>query len=249
MRLTNGRRRSSEHLDGLNGRDSWRPSRRRGGPPPPPDPLSVRPSAPPSPSVRGPGGAGSGPHLTDLRRLAGPLRRALHSAHRNDATPRPDDATPGRTPGHVAGARKGVFTAYVRGSRRSSSIRPAGTSMLRDGRSKWKGHPATLTSPVGACVGALNPLLGGSGRSQGGPRWVSVVSEAHDQGPQPVPRYLDRLNGRDSPMPIASPPVPYLRPTHSCAMRGRGLLVSNPHSNKIAAERGGVTMWILLCGF
>ena len=58
--------------------------------------------------------------------------------------------------------------------------------------------PATLTSPVGACVGALNPLLGGSGRSQGGPRWVSLVSEAHDQGPQPVPRYLDRLNGRDT---------------------------------------------------
>jgi hypothetical protein len=26
---------------------------------------------------------------------------------------------------------------------------------------------------------------------------VSVVSGAHDQGPQPVPRYLDRLNGRD----------------------------------------------------
>jgi hypothetical protein len=26
---------------------------------------------------------------------------------------------------------------------------------------------------------------------------VSVVSEAHDHGPQPVPRYLDRLNGRD----------------------------------------------------
>jgi hypothetical protein len=24
-----------------------------------------------------------------------------------------------------------------------------------------------------------------------------VVSEAHDQGPQPVPRYLDQLNGRD----------------------------------------------------
>jgi hypothetical protein len=70
------------------------------------------PPAPPSPSVRGPGGAGSGPHLTDLRRLAGPLRRALHSAHRNDATPRRDDATPGRTPGHVAGARKGVFTAF-----------------------------------------------------------------------------------------------------------------------------------------
>ena len=43
-----------------------------------------------------------------------------------------------------------------------------------------------------------NPLLGGSARSQGGPRWVSVVSEAHDQGPQPVPRYLDRLNGRTS---------------------------------------------------
>ena len=27
---------------------------------------------------------------------------------------------------------------------------------------------------------------------------MSVVSEAHDQGPQPVPRYLDRLNGRDT---------------------------------------------------
>jgi hypothetical protein len=27
---------------------------------------------------------------------------------------------------------------------------------------------------------------------------VSVVSEAHDHGPQPVPRYPDRLNGRDS---------------------------------------------------
>ena len=27
---------------------------------------------------------------------------------------------------------------------------------------------------------------------------MSVVSEAHDQGPQPVPRYLDRLNGRDN---------------------------------------------------
>jgi hypothetical protein len=27
---------------------------------------------------------------------------------------------------------------------------------------------------------------------------VSLVSEAHDQGPQPVPRYLARLNGRDS---------------------------------------------------
>jgi hypothetical protein len=24
------------------------------------------------------------------------------------------------------------------------------------------------------------------------------MSEAHDQGPQPVPRYLDRQNGRDS---------------------------------------------------
>ena len=52
-------------------------------------------------------------------------------------------------------------------------------------------------SPVGACVGALNPPLAGSGRSQGRPRWVPVVSEAHDQGPQPVPRYLDLLNGRD----------------------------------------------------
>jgi hypothetical protein len=31
----------------------------------------------------------------------------------------------------------------------------------------------------------------------GGPRCVSVVSEAHDHGPQPVPWYLDRLNGRD----------------------------------------------------
>ena len=53
---------------------------------------------------------------------------------------------------------------------------------------------------AGRCVrlGALNPLLGGSERSQGGPRWVSVVSVVHDQGPQPVPRYLDRLNGRDS---------------------------------------------------
>ena len=29
------------------------------------------------------------------RRLAGPLRRALHSAHRSDATPHRDDATPG----------------------------------------------------------------------------------------------------------------------------------------------------------
>ena len=27
---------------------------------------------------------------------------------------------------------------------------------------------------------------------------MSVVSEAHDHGPQPVPRYLDRLNGRDT---------------------------------------------------
>src|SRR5262249_40818404 len=37
------------------------------------------------------------------------LRRALHSAQRYDATP-------GRTPGLVAGARNGVFTAYVRSS-------------------------------------------------------------------------------------------------------------------------------------
>ena len=57
----------------------------------------------------------------------------------------------------------------------------------------------TSTSPVGACASVRwNPLLGGSARSQGGPRWVSVVSEAHDQGPQPVPRYLDRLNGSDN---------------------------------------------------
>ena len=27
---------------------------------------------------------------------------------------------------------------------------------------------------------------------------MSVVSEAHDQGPQPVPRCLNRLNGRDT---------------------------------------------------
>jgi hypothetical protein len=56
---------------------------------------------------------------------------------------------------------------------------------------------------VGRCVrlGALEPHLGSSARSQGGPRWVSVVSGAHDQGPQPVPRYLDRLNGRDTGRP------------------------------------------------
>jgi hypothetical protein len=57
--------------------------------------------------------------------------------------------------------------------------------------------PATLTASVGACASVRwNPLLGGSARSQGGLRWVSVVSEAHDQGPQPVPRYLSRINGR-----------------------------------------------------
>ena len=43
---------------------------------------------------------------TDLPSPCRVLRRALHSAHRNDATP-------GRTPGRVAGARNGVFTAYV----------------------------------------------------------------------------------------------------------------------------------------
>ena len=64
------------------------------------------PPARPPPSVRGPGGAGSGPHLTDLPSPCRVLRRALHSAHRNDATP-------GRTPGRAAGARNGVFTAYV----------------------------------------------------------------------------------------------------------------------------------------
>jgi hypothetical protein len=74
---------------------------------------SRAPPAPRSPSVRGPGGAGSGPHLTDLPSPCRALRRALHSAHRNDATPHRDDAMPGRTPGRVAGARKGVFTAYV----------------------------------------------------------------------------------------------------------------------------------------
>jgi hypothetical protein len=53
-------------------------------------------------------------------------------------------------------------------------------------------------APVGACASVRwNPLIGGSARSQGGPRWASVVSEAHDQGPQPVPRYLNGLNGRD----------------------------------------------------
>ena len=59
--------------------------------------------------------------------------------------------------------------------------------------------PTTLTSPVGACASVHgNPLLDGSARSQGGPCCVSVVSEAYDQEPQPVPRYLDRLNGRDT---------------------------------------------------
>jgi hypothetical protein len=62
------------------------------------------PPASTSPSVRGPGGAGSGPHLTDLPSPCRALRRGLHSAHRNDATPHRDDATPGRTPGRWAGA-------------------------------------------------------------------------------------------------------------------------------------------------
>jgi hypothetical protein len=60
-----------------------------------------------------PPGAGSGPHLTDLPSPCRALRRALHSGHRSDVTPHCHDATPGRTPGRVAGARKGVFTAYV----------------------------------------------------------------------------------------------------------------------------------------
>jgi putative tryptophan/tyrosine transport system substrate-binding protein len=41
---------------------------------------------------------------------------------------------------------------------------------------------------------ALNPLLGGSGWSQGGPRRVSVVLEAHDQGPLSVSR-LEEFEG------------------------------------------------------
>jgi hypothetical protein len=87
-----------------------------GGPPPPPDPARSRPPpAPPSPYVRGLGGTGSGFHLTDLPLPCRPLRRALHSAHRTDVTPHRDDATPGRTPGHVAGARKAVVTAEVLG--------------------------------------------------------------------------------------------------------------------------------------
>ena len=66
------------------------------------------PRAPPSPSVRGPAGRVPGLISPTSRRLAGPLRRALHSAHRNDATPHRDDATLGRTPGRVAG-QKGRF--------------------------------------------------------------------------------------------------------------------------------------------
>jgi predicted ATPase len=53
-------------------------------------------------------------YLQEAETFAEPLRRALHSAHRNDATPHRDDATPGRIPGRMAGAGKGVFTAYVR---------------------------------------------------------------------------------------------------------------------------------------
>src|SRR4029453_17240863 len=59
----------------------------------------------------------------------------------------------------------------------------------------------TSTAPVGACASVhWNQLLGDSARSQGGPRWVSVASAVHDQGPRSVPRYLDRLNGRDRPL-------------------------------------------------
>jgi putative transposase len=82
-----------------------------------------------------------------------------------------------------------------RGRQPPSSLRSASgvSSCLR-------AVPSTSTAPVGACASVhWNPLLGDSARSQGGPRCVSVVSEAHDHGPQPVPRYLDRLNGSDSP--------------------------------------------------
>jgi hypothetical protein len=68
----------------VHGRERRWHGRLRGAPSPPRVPgaraaagsarrlTCARSRPPPSPSVRGPGGAGSGPHLTDPRRLAGP---------------------------------------------------------------------------------------------------------------------------------------------------------------------------------
>jgi hypothetical protein len=108
--------------------------------------------------------------------------------------------------------------------------------------------PPTSTAPVGACASVRwNPLLGDSARSQGGPRWVSVVSEAHDHGPQPVPRYLDRLNGRDNPSRLGAvllgvelPPVG----RREAAVRSRGALRRPPR----CGERGVERRWLHAAG-
>jgi hypothetical protein len=84
---------------GSSRRWGWRPSRRRGGPPPPPDPRSVAPPRGAAVPVCSPARGVPGLMSPTSLRLAGPLRRALHSALRNDATPRRDDATLG---GHQA---------------------------------------------------------------------------------------------------------------------------------------------------
>src|SRR4029453_15374007 len=75
------------------------------------------------------------------------LRRALHSAHRRDATPHRDDATRARTPGRVAGARKGVFTTYVQSVEETAR-------MVTPAR---RGHPELAWGNV---VGKVILLLG-----------------------------------------------------------------------------------------
>jgi hypothetical protein len=118
---------------GSSRRWGWRPSHRRGGPPPPPDPARSRPlPAPPSASVRGPGGTGSGPHLTDLPSPCRPLRRALHSAHR-------DDATPGRVAGQERPFSLPRFSAPRLSAPATRQPRPGCVAFRRPGRPQSAG--------------------------------------------------------------------------------------------------------------
>jgi hypothetical protein len=90
-------------------------------------------------------GAGSGPHLTTSRRLAGPLRCALNSAHCNDATP---TVMTRRLVGHqaVGLGREGAFSrpfAFRRCDDGSAGARPGPRSSAFGG---LRAHARTFES-------------------------------------------------------------------------------------------------------
>ena len=137
--------------------------------------------APPSSSFRGPGGTVPGLISPTSRLPCRPLRRALHSAHRNDGTPHRDDATPGRTPGVWRGRERAFsLSTFCRCANAVLAIpvaNGAGSSPRNSSVGQGLAWPAALPSPradASPTGDVLDDRLGAESQAPG---------QAHRPGP------------------------------------------------------------------